>query len=401
MAMEMRKNTMTTPLEELQRRINKLQDVLQEENIGGALVVQRADLFYFSGTGQNAHLFIPAKGDPTLIVKKSLTRAQQESELENIIPSYGWDDMISLIRQSLPTSTAIGLELDVLPANLYLRYQKLFEDYRLVDISQIIRQVRAIKSDYEIRQMREAAKISTSVFNYARKVIKEGLSEVQLAGHLEFHARTLGHQGAVRVRSFNQELYYGHVLSGESSATVSFFDSPTGGSGLNPSFPQGAGTAVIRQNEPILIDFVSVLKGYMVDQTRIFCLGELPFHLQEAYRQSLHIIDTLAEIGKPGVMAGSLFEKARAMADEVGLANHFMGYVEKVNFVGHGLGLELDELPIIAPGNDMPLEEGMVFALEPKFIFPGEGTVGIEDTFMVGCNRLEKLTAFTDKLQVL
>jgi len=390
-----------TPLEELQKRIQKLQETMQQDNIGGALLVQRADLFYFSGTGQNGHLFIPAKGDPILVVKKSVIRARQESQLNNIIPFSNWDNLIDLIRQAIPTSSKLGLELDVLPANLFLRYQKMLEGYQVIDISEKIRQIRAVKSNYEIRQMEEAAKISTAVFNHARNIIREGLTEVELAGNLEFHARTLGHQGAVRVRSFNQELYYGHILTGENSALVSFFDSPTGGSGLNPSFPQGAGAAIIRQNEPILIDFVSVLRGYMVDQTRIFCLGQLPLHLQEAYRQSVIIRDKLAEMGKPGVMAETLFDKAQELAARKGLANHFMGYVEKVNFVGHGVGLELDELPIIAPGIDTPLEEGMVIALEPKFIFPGEGTVGIEDTYVVGCNRLEKLTAFSDDLQTL
>lgn len=390
-----------TPLEELQKRIQKLQETMQQDNIGGALLVQRADLFYFSGTGQNGHLFIPAKGDPILVVKKSVIRARQESQLNNIIPFSNWDNLIDLIRQAIPTSSKLGLELDVLPANLFLRYQKMLEGYQVIDISEKIRQIRAVKSNYEIGQMEEAAKISTAVFNHARNIIREGLTEVELAGNLEFHARTLGHQGAVRVRSFNQELYYGHILTGENSAIVSFFDSPTGGSGLNPSFPQGAGAAIIRQNEPILIDFVSVLRGYMVDQTRIFCLGQLPLHLQEAYRQSVIIRDKLAEMGKPGVMAETLFDKAQELAARKGLANHFMGYVEKVNFVGHGVGLELDELPIIAPGIDTILEEGMVIALEPKFIFPGEGTVGIEDTYVVGCNRLEKLTAFSDDLQTL
>lgn len=390
-----------TPFEELEKRIRKLQAVMQEEEIGGALLVQRADLFYFSGTGQNAHLFIPAEGEPTLIVKKSFLRARQESALARIEPFQDWNKLIALVAKSVPAGAKIGLETDVLPANLYFRYQKMLSSYEIVDISRPIRQIRAVKSPYEISLIREAAEIGEAVFNHARQVIREGLSEVDLAAQLESHARIMGHQGAVRMRGFNQEIYYGHIITGENAAAISFFDGPTGGSGLNPSFPQGAGRSVIRRNEPVLIDFVFISGGYMVDQTRIFCLGEPPLHLHEAYRQAVLINNTLTEIGKPGNPGSALFLKAEQMAADAGLGNHFMGYTEKVSFVGHGLGLELDELPIIARGHDQPLEKGMVFALEPKFIFPGEGAIGIEDTFVVDSEGLIKLSTFSDQLQLL
>ncbi len=389
------------PREELYGRIKKLQNAMQKDDLAGALLVQRADLFYFSGTGQNAHLFVPAEGEPVLIVKKSLIRAERESTIDKIIPFQGWSELARLIADYAPNNSKIGLENDVLPVNLYNRYRKLLDNYNIVDISNQVRTIRAVKSNYELNIMRKSAMISAAVFTHAREVIREGLSEVELAGELELLARTMGHQGAVRMRGFNQELYFGHIMAGDNAATVSFFDGPTGGSGLNPSYPQGAGKAVIKRNEPVLVDFVSVLDGYMVDQTRSFCIGELKPHLQAAYNQAVFIRNVLAKKGKPGVLGSALYCRAEELAAEAGLANHFMGYTEKVSFVGHGVGIELDELPVIARGLDTPLEEGMVFALEPKFIFPGEGTVGIEDTFVVGCDRLELLTPFSDKLQTL
>ncbi len=389
------------PSSELKSRTGKLQQEMQAKDIGGALLIQRADLFYFSGTGQNAHLLIPAEGEPVLIVKKSVARAEQESALGNIVPFKGWENLTGMIGEIVPQGKVIGLETDVLPANLYMRYKKMLHGYEVTDISKIIRQVRSVKSSYEIGLMKEAAKISEAVFSTARTTIREGLSEIELAGQLEFQARKLGHQGSVRMRGFNQELYFGHIMSGENAAAISFFDGPTGGSGLNPSYPQGAGIALIKPFEPVLVDFVSVLGGYMVDQTRIFCVGEPPMHLQEAYNTAVDIKKELTRIGKPGLSASTLYDRAESMADQAGLSNHFMGYVEKVSFVGHGVGIELDELPVIAKNLDMPLKEGMVFALEPKFIFPGEGTVGIEDTFVVGEKSLQQLTHFSDELQVL
>ena len=389
------------PFEELNQRIKYLQAAMQKEDIALTILIQRADLFYFSGTGQNAHLLVPDEGEPLLVVKKSMTRARQESALKNIIPFKGWEELAVLITDKVRSGSKIGMETDVLPVNLFNRYQKLLSNYQLIDISRPIRRIRSIKSNFELEKMKTAAKISKAVLEQAYRKIREGISEVELAAELEKEARALGHQGAVRMRGFNQELYYGHIMAGENAAVVSFFDGPTGGSGLNPSFPQGAGKKEINANEPVLVAFVSVYDGYMVDQTRVFSIGIPRHHLREAYHCAVTIKKKLAEAGKPGVSGSALFNIAEDYAKKSGLANHFMGYTEKVNFVGHGVGIELDELPVIARGLEMPLEEGMVFALEPKFIFPGEGTVGIEDTFVVRAGGLEQITDFSDELQIL
>jgi Xaa-Pro dipeptidase len=386
---------------ELQQRIGRLQEALQKESLAGALIIQRADLFYFSGTGQNGQLFIPASGEPTLLVKKSLDRARTESALKKIIAYNGTTQLKELVADQIPEKSAIGIEADVIPATLYFRYQKTFSGYQLVDISGIIRLIRSIKSAYELGLMRQAAAVGKMVFDYAKEIIIPGMSEVELAGQLELQARRHGHQGAVRMRGFNQELYFGHVMSGDNAAAVSFFDGPTGGSGLNPSYPQGAGFNKISKNEPILVDFVTVIGGYMVDQTRIFCLGNPAAKLKEAYAVAVEIKKTLADKGKAGLCGSALYDLAFALVKQAGLEEHFMGYPEPVSFVGHGVGLELDELPVIARGFKIELKEGMVFALEPKFIFPGAGTVGIEDTFVVGADNLDQLTIYSDQLQIL
>ncbi len=390
-----------TPQEELQQRIGKLQERMQQKTLAGALILQRADLFYFSGTGQNGHLFIPASGEPTLLVKKSLDRAREESALKTIIPYSGTEQLRDLVTSLIPENSAIGVETDVLPAVLYFRYQKIFAGYQLADLSGEIRQIRAVKSAYEINLLHQAAAVGKKVFDYAREIIRPGMSEVELAGGLEMQARLLGHQGTVRMRGFNQELYFGHVMSGDNAAAASFFDGPTGGSGLNPSYPQGAGIRIINKNEPILVDFVTVIGGYLVDQTRIFCLGNPASKLLEAYSLAVEIKKSLAVKGKAGICGSALYDQAFAMAEQAGLDKHFMGCPEPVSFVGHGVGIELDEMPVIARGFKVTLEKGMVFALEPKFIFPGAGTVGIEDTFVVGADDLEQLTICSDQLQIL
>ncbi|MEW5898471.1 MAG: Xaa-Pro peptidase family protein, partial [Bacillota bacterium] len=384
------------PREELTQRTLRLQNLLREKGIDGALIVQNADLFYFAGVVQRAHLFIPSAGKPLLLVRKSYARARAESALENVVPLENPRELpATLAAYGFGPPACLGLELDVLPVNEYFRYQKMFPAAKIVDVSPLIRQVRMVKSAYELELLKNAAALGREMFSRVREVLREGMTEVELAGELEAFYRRRGHQGYVRARGFNMEMVYGHLLSGDSCAVPSFLDSPTGGSGLNPSFPQSAGFRVIRRDEPVLIDYVAVLDGYMVDKARIFCLGRLPDKLVSAHRVALEIQELLKEKGRPGAICGELYDLAVGVAEKYGLAEHFMGYPEPVSFVGHGLGIELDELPVIARGFQAPLEEGMVLALEPKFVFP-EGGVGLENTFVVTSRGLETLTVFEE-----
>lgn len=390
-----------TPREELARRKDELQEGMRGQGFGGALIVQRADLFYFSGTAQDAHFFVPARGEAILLVRRNLERARSESGLARVEPFTGWDDLADRIREQAGPAGSIGMELDLLPVNIFRRYEKLLAPLAVTDISPLIRSIRAVKSAHELSQLQRAAVLGEAVFEHARQICRAGMKEIELAAELEAFARKRGHQGAIRMRGFNQELFFSHTMAGAGAAVPSFFNGPTGGGGLNPSYPQGAGFRVIGRNEPVLVDYVTVLNGYMIDQTRIFCPGKPAAKLQRAYETALQIKNELMVLGKDGANGAALYRRAFEIASAAGLAEHFMGADEKVSFIGHGVGLELDELPVIARNHDFTLARGMVFALEPKFIFPGEGAVGIEDTFVVRPGGLEQISRFDDALQIL
>ncbi|HBV97504.1 MAG: peptidase M24 [Peptococcaceae bacterium BICA1-7] len=390
-----------TPGRELLRRTERLQDLLQKKGVDGAVIVQNADLFYFTGTVQQSHLFVPAQGKPVLMVKKSFPRAREESALEEVLPLENVKDLPGMISSYGFTGIkSIGLELDVLPASLYLKYQKMFTPAEIVDISGLIRSVRMIKSSYELNILKKAASLSHSLFSRVKEFLVEGIAEVDLAGRLEAEYRREGHQGFVRMRGFNQEIYYGHLLSGSNMGVPSFLDSPTGGPGLNPSFPQSAGFKKIAANEPVMVDYVAVYGGYMVDQARVFCLGRLPDRFAKAYGIAVEIQEEIKKKARPGVICEDLYSLAISIASRYGLKDHFMGYPHPAPFVGHGVGIELDEFPVLARGFKTPLEKGMVLALEPKFVFP-DGGAGIENTFVVGEHGLEALTTFDQEIVCL
>ena len=387
-----------TPADELTRRITPLQKLLQQKGVDGALIMDNADLFYFSGTAQRAHLFIPAEGRPLLMVKKSFTRAQEESALEDIISLTKVKDLSKMLNEyGYNNLTTLGLELDVLPAALYLLFLKLFEGAQIVDISGLIRSVRMVKSFYELEVLRDAAQLNYTLFSRAKDYLKEGITELELAGQLEKVYRLAGHSGTVKMRGFDQEVYYGHILSGTNGAIPSCMESPTGGPGVSISFPQGAGYKKIARNEPVMIDYVGVIDGYLADQTRIFCIGQLPDKLVHAHETALLIQEAVKQMAVPGALCEDIYWHAINMAAESGYGEYFMGYPEPVSFIGHGIGIELNEWPVLAPGFKTPLEKDMVIAIEPKFVFL-EGAVGIENTFVVGEKGLETLTLFDENI---
>jgi Xaa-Pro dipeptidase len=392
-----------TPKSEIDQRIEKLKNQLDQKRIDAALLVQRADLFYFTGTVQEAHLYVPVEGEPILMVYKSLERAIAESPLRRIAPLDSPKDIIEILNQYgyvLPRS--IGLELDVLPANLYFYYQHLLTGRNLVDISDLIRRIRAIKSPYEIEAIRRAARLSDQVAACVPGLLREKMTELELAGRIEAEARKLGHQGIVRMRLWGSEMFYGHLLAGSSGAVPSFLSSPTGGSGTSPAVGQGPGFRPIRGHEPVLVDYVFALNGYYSDHARIFSIGALPAELMAAHAAMLDVQTLIKKAAKPGVKSGDIYDLALQRASELGYAENFMGVGKKrIRFVGHGVGVELDEYPFLAAGQHLELQENMTLALEPKLIFPEKGVVGIENTHVVTKNGLEQLGQFQDEIIII
>jgi len=389
-----------TPPSEIDARIAKFQIVLQDQGLDGALILQNTDLFYFSGTIQQAHLYVPAEGPPLLMVRKSLERAREESPLTHILPLASPKKLPDQIdAHGLKPPAVLGMELDVLPANNYFSYRKLFPQSDIRDISLSIRTLRAVKSSYELNLIRQAAAFSDRLASLMPDLLQPGMMEIELAGRIEAEARRLGHQGIARMRLFGAEMFYGHLMAGPSAAVPSFLASPTGGASVSPAVAQGPGFRKIQRNEPILMDYVFAWQGYISDHARIFSIGRLPRMLVEAHAHMLDVQEHIKKMATPGSVAGDLYEAAVEMVERKGLAANFMGAGDdRIRFIGHGVGLEVDEFPFLAEGQKTRLQEGMTIALEPKMIFPGKGVVGIENTHVVTTDGLRQLTCAKEQI---
>jgi Xaa-Pro aminopeptidase len=382
------------PPQEIHQRISRFQTALSTIDLDGALLFQNVDIFYFSGTIQSSILFIPTRGDPILMVQKGFERVKDECPLRNIIAVNGKSHLSGTLHDfGIRRLERLGIEMDVLPAYLYVWLAETFPQCRFVDVSLPIRKLRMIKSSYEIDQIRKAAAILHQGYTEIQGFIREGVSELEIDGRLAFIARREGHMGILRMRGWNQEMTYAHVLSGDSGSVVTFLNSPHGGSGNTPAMAQGASFRQIRTNEPIGIDYGVGINGYLADQFRTFVIGELPPDLEKAHQCSKEIHELFVREAKPGISCPELYAMAKDFASRRGLGDSFMGHGEgQVRFIGHGIGLEIDEFPVIAPNYEGELAQGMVIAFEPKFVFPGKGVVGMEDDYLVTSSGVERLT---------
>ncbi|MFZ2446413.1 MAG: Xaa-Pro peptidase family protein [Syntrophobacteraceae bacterium] len=395
----------TVPASEIADRLVNLQGLLAKAGADAAVIRQNADLFYFTGTVQDSHLIVPASGNPVLLVRRSFERAKAESPIRPIIPMQSLGEIREALFEACGAKEpeTVGFELDVLPASTFFIYdEKIFPKQRIVDISGLVRQLRAIKSPWEIDMMRRAAEISTLVAESVPKFLRPGISELELNSDLESLARRAGNTGFVRSRSFNLEMGFGHILSGPNASVPSYTDSPTGGPGLTPAFGQGAGERKIAPGEIVSVDIMVCRDGYLNDQTRNYCIGEPPQRLARAYDFVKSVHERFRKLARPGSITGELYQAVMRWAEVEGWGAWFMGHADpRITFVGHGIGTEVDELPFLAEGHKLPLAEGMVFAFEPKVIIPDEGIAGLENTYAVTSGGIESLNTATEELVIV
>lgn len=375
---------MSVPIKEFRQRLERFQKALQALELDGALITHMTGLFYLTGTGQNCHFFVPAAGNPLLMAYKDVDRAREENVWENFLPIGSLKEIPELIREAGFTGLKrLGLEMDVLSWKMGMTYKKLFPGVCFEDVSMTLRRLRMVKSEYELEAMRFSAVNHAQVFRHICDYIRPGMTELEIAVEFESFARSQGEQGTVRFRCAEQGMRVGLVLSGPNSALTSCYDTPLDGQGLSPLYPRGAGYRTWERGEPLLIDYAAVYGEYLVDVTRVYISDPAPPKLTNALEVAAEIAAAVAQAAKPGAVTGELYDMAVTMAAKAGLGDHFMGQGRQAPYIGHGIGLEVNELPVLAKGDKTVLEAGMTFAMEPKFVFRGLGGAGTEDTYIV------------------
>lgn len=385
---------------ELEERQEKLRSWMREESVDAVFVLQNLDVFYFAGTAQSGLLCLPAEGAPLYLVQRSLDRARAESPLERIMPFPGFKKLPEVLAgEDILTLKKIGIETDILPASYYIRLKELFPGTELVDASEAIRRIRMIKSSHEVSHIRCAAEILRLAFDRLPEWIRPGATELHVMAHLEGYMRELGHQGMIRTRGFNSQIGYGTFSSGVSANYPTPFPGPVGSFGLYRSVPTAGSGQLLAPGESMVADLVGGFGGYHADKTRIFVLGRLADEMQRGHSFALALNHELESMLKPGILCSRIYQFAMERVKDSPYAAGFMGAPDnQVRFVGHGIGLELDEVPALAAGFDIPLQAGMTIAVEPKIFFKDRGGVGIENTYLITESGFENLTPYREEV---
>jgi len=249
-----------------------------------------------------------------------------------------------------------------------------------------VARVRAVKSPYELALMaRSGAMHRRLLEEQVPALLRAGMNETELGCELYALMVREGHQGTVRFNMFGVDVAVAQLGFGENSLYPTSFDGPGGCVGICPAAPVlGSRERTLRVGDLVFVDCGCAMEGYSSDKTMVYQFGRpLPDAAVAAHRRCVELERQLAAELRPGAIPSEIYRRTLAgLAPE--FLQNFMGYgSRRANFLGHGVGLQIDEWPVLAEGFDEPLAENMVLALEPKQGVPGVGMVGSENTYRV------------------
>ena len=379
---------------ELELKWRRIQQAMRQEEADGCLLTMNMNLYYVSGQVFNGYFYLPAEGRPYWFVKRLTV---PETNQVHVIRKP--EQMPELFRDlNLAMPRKLLLEADELSYNEYIRLQHVFRAEATGNASALIRHIRMIKTPWEIEQMRISARRHEAVYREIPACYRPGMRDVELQIEIEKRMRMHGSLGYFRAFGSNMDIFMGSLLAGENAGEPSPFDFALGGKGIHASGPLGANGTLLREGTTVMADMSGNYTAYQTDMTRVFSIGKLPDRAYRVHRVALEIQARMERTAKPGVSCAELYRDALAMAGQEGLKDCFMGTHLQAKFVGHGVGLEINELPVLTTRSKDILQPGMTFAFEPKFVLAGIGGVGIENTFLVTDSGVEKMTLLDENI---
>lgn len=391
------------PAGEIAQRIVRLQRHLQEQALDGALLLDPLNMYYYTGTIQQGVVAVPAAGDPVFLVRRSLERARLESPLQQILPLTGFSQLQSTLADLGLATDSLGVAEATLSVATFKALAKAFPDAAFIDISGRLAMIRAVKSEYEVGLIRKAGAMHALLYAAIPSMMREGISEWELGAEIQRRAMEMGYTGITRFSGAGMEVFLGIIAFGESGNTPTASIGPGGLLGLSPAFPLLGGRKKLLRGAPVYVDVGFGYQGYFTDVTRIFSLGPLPAPAMDAHALCLDIQEAVRCRLKPGAIPSQIYDEVcKEFVLSRAFAQHFMGFgSNQVSFLGHGIGLAIDEFPVIAAKVHTPLEANMILAVEPKKGLEGIGLVGVENTFRVTREGGEKLTPWADEITVV
>ncbi len=361
-----------------------------------SLIADGANLLYLTGRVFAGYIMLVPGEEPTYYIKRPLELTGSGVKYIRKPEDIAGDFPGGIDR--------LGLELGQLTWADAERLKKALGANEAVNITPAIMNARAVKTPLEIALLEEDGIKQTAVYEQIPRLFRTGMTDIELQAAIEYSLRLHGCLGIFRVNG-PMELHMGSVLTGDNADAPSPYDFAMGGQGISPALPVGASGEEIKPGAVVMVDMNGCFNGYMTDMTRMYVNAQSAADLNpkvlNAWRCSQTICRRLAEAGRPGVEAKALYELAVEIAREFKLENYFMGHRQHAGFVGHGIGITVNEQPVLAPRSKAVLVENNVIAIEPKFVIPGFGAIGIENTYVVTPAGLRQITNAPEEITAL
>lgn len=381
-------------INDLKLKWARLQQAMHREGIDGCLLSVDVNLYYTTGRIYSGYFYLAAEGDPWFFIKRPngisadrVVYIRKPEQLPEVFAAHG-----------IPMPKTLLLEADELTYTDYTRLLQIFRPEATANATACMRKLREIKTPYEIGQFRISAARHAEVYAEIPDCFRPGMTDLEFQIEIEKHMRCHGSIGLFRAFGANMDIFMGSILAGENAEAPSPFDFALGGGGIDASCPLGANGTLLKEGTAIMVDMAGNYTAYMTDMTRVFSVGRLNDLAYRAHQTSLEIQQEIEATATAGTVCSELYERAARKVEKEGLSAYFMGTEQQAKFVGHGIGIQINELPVLTPRSKEELQPGMVFALEPKFVIPSVGAVGIENSFLVTENGLEKLTLCNEEI---
>ena len=385
------------PKEDLKIRWTRIQALLKEVGGDACLMATTVNIYYLTGKVFTGFVYLPVEGEPLFFVQRPAN-----IEEEQVIFIRKPEEIAGILQEKqMELPQILFLESDQLTYNEFIRLQTAFNISSAGNATALIRKARMIKTPWEVEQFRISAAKHSDAYKQIPDLFKEGMTDIDFQAEIERYMRKQGSLGIFRTFGSNMDIFMGSILAGANAESASPYDFALGGGGLHPSIPIGVNGATIKKGTTVMVDMAGNYTAYMTDMTRVFSYGTLPEIAYKVHTLSIDMHNWLMDNGKPGLACSTIYNHTVEMAEQAGFSSNFMGTLQQAKFVGHGVGIEINELPVLMGRSKDLLQPGMVFAFEPKFVLPGIGAVGNENTFLVTDSGIEKLTIFDEKIRDL
>lgn len=390
-------NTVIHFTEESMRRVEKIREAMRQAGLSALLIADNANLYYVTGVVFRGYIYLTSDAEPLCFVIRPI-----DLQGESVVMIRKPEQIpAELAERGYSIPDALAFELDDLAYSDILRLQKVFGVQNPLNASPVLKRARMVKTQIEINLIHTDGMRQAAAYGQVPHVYKEEMTDVEFQIEIERLLRLEGCLGYYRTSGRLMEINMGSVLNGENADAPTPYDFAVGGGGVDLSLPVGADGRTMYPGTAVMIDMCGNFNGYQSDMTRCWRIGEVPDLAMKAHETSRSILRALEKMAVPGVSCADLYDTAVGIASAEGLAEYFMGHRQKAMFIGHGVGIQLNELPVITPRSRDLLAENMVIALEPKFVIPDVGAVGVENTYCVTSDGLKCLTPFPEEMSDL